>query len=295
MFPAHVGWRRPSGVGEDRKQDVREIQHPALHVAPALRGRRGSQEPAGGGFVADALMWRRPSGVGEDRKSPQPGACPSGISGGAGPPGSARIAMTAASALRAPRTMWRRPSGVGEDRNSGAWVNAATDTPMWRRPSGVGEDRNPPPGARTTVQPVAGVAPALRGGRGSQPGSRPLARAGSGWWRRPSGVGEDRNLVDPNRLRSMGKGGAGPPGSARIATRTGCVQVRARRWWRRPSGSARIATSPATPTATAASAKWRRPSGVGEDRNQDHVHSFVPGPGGGAGPPGSARIATPMR
>ena len=108
------------------------------------------------------------------------------------------------------------------------------------RPSGAGEDRNPT--ADRVLIDQSPPAPALRGRRGSQ------------------------HRVAERRLQRQRPASTGPPGPARIATRS----------WRSsrpgtgpstgPPGPARIAT-PGRPAPPRRTPPQHRPSGAGEDRN----------------------------
>ena len=78
-------WRRPSGAGEDRNQEALHGPY-AARVAPALRGRRGSQLAVRVDRALIALRWRRPSGAGEDGNLPSRKRRESHTAGGAGLP-----------------------------------------------------------------------------------------------------------------------------------------------------------------------------------------------------------------
>ncbi len=128
--------------------------------------------------------WRSPSGVTEDRNA-HVGAHPSQL------------------------VVWRSPSGVTEDRNRVS-TGRTTTRPRWRSPSGVTEDRN----AQTNggQLPATAVAVALRGDRGSQPGSASTSWFRGEWWRSPSGVTEDRNCDRSLDDGTTAPGGGRPPG-----------------------------------------------------------------------------------
>ena len=251
-------WRRPSGAGEDRNlrhettaKTASDEVAPALRgrrgsqhggqaverrdeadVAPALRGRRGSQLQIRGHVGPAVCRWRRPQHVHQRLRLLS-------AARGAGLPRPARIATGRWTNWSPSSSAWRRPSGAGEDRNR--WQSMSRGNPEEVAPAlrgwrGLQLDRARQPGAATHR-----VAPAFRGWRGSQPVRPAGGGRASTPWRRPSGGGEDRNDVvadiraDRHRMAPALRGRRGSQQPSRREQERAAARVAPALWVRRGS------------------------------------------------------------
>ncbi len=160
-------WRPPSSAGEDRNRRASRARAAGPAVAPALIGGRGSQL-VGQDEPGDQPGWRPPSSAGEDRNSradPRPGrsihmVAPALIGGRGSQLGRAGRQGDAVSGGARPHRRARIATSSPESHRR-TWRS------RWRPPSSAGEDRNRRASRARAAGPA--VAPALIGGRGSQP------------------------------------------------------------------------------------------------------------------------------
>ncbi len=264
-----------------------------MQVIQGGAGPQGSARIATGtsdqGARGTRRRWRRAARLGEDRNF-------------------LGFAMTNPQSAR-----WRRAARLGEDRNS----YLSRVSPQRRCGAGpqgsarIATGDGPDPGTRR-----APVAPGRKARRGSQHCLRGCANelrrvAPARKVRRGSQLGgatavghvparvapgrEDRNGVNniqrAAQFTQVIQGGAGPQGSARIATPLShlvwaCGRAVA------PGRKARRGSQPVRRPDLARHRQWRRAARLGEDRNDKLIVTTTEAVRGGAGPQGSARIAT---
>ena len=289
VFPHQALWRSPSGAAEDRNRTPPLSRPTPISLAVALRGGRGSQPlrslrsgregPVGGrppGRPRIATCWACANSSamlglavalrgGRGSQRGRPPLHVQGLQIGGRPPGRPRIATSTPSSDPPCRRFGGRPPGR---------PRIATTTRAC-----------PPPGA-------PGLAVALRGGRGSQPGGHVRPRDVGRHWRSPSGAAEDRNcgVCRQGKYCCLWRS---PSGAAEdrnlVAVEIGAGSTH----WRSPSGAAED-RNPATGSRTSPNSPWRSPSGAAEDRNQ-YLGAEAGAVGVGGRPPGRPRIATERR
>ncbi len=190
--PGQPGWRSPSGATEDRNPFWAWAASPALSVAVALQGGRGSQRPCERRPAPHPPAWRSPSGGTEDRNGNVRRNHEGHREGGGCPSGRPRIATARAQPNRTPPPSGGRPPGR---------PRIATCAPQGCRSRRRRGGRPPGRPRIATVQPALGkadscrVVVALRGGQGSQQEHGGATREHPQEWRSSSRATEDRNMT----------------------------------------------------------------------------------------------------
>ncbi len=227
----------------------RTVSRPRRPVAPALIGGRGSQRANGRRDAQpQAHVWRSPSSAGEDRNHSGLSELQADVAGGARPHRRARIATLGTTGISAATLHgWRPPSSAGEDRNRICGFDEAVACQL--------------------------VAPALIGGRGSQPRGCPVSRREQLCGARPHRRARIATVRRPPQ--GWGRpGGARPHRRARIATPACCSACGSSPPWRPPSSAGEDRNRVGSIAPLAGMDPWRPPSSAGEDRNR--VGSIAP-------------------